>query len=120
MTNNNRCAVPWGNIFAHQREYIDSVYVAPGVNIREPSRMTVGNALLLCNFWRLRQSKGEPALLFKKVDDVHLRVPYGKKRKALDWREMPWMDLEDGESFRMSGSESDAAAGSKKSKGKGR
>jgi hypothetical protein len=120
MANNNKCAVPWGNIFAHQGEYIDPLYVAPGVKIREPSKMTVGDASSLCNFWRRRQSKSEPALRFKKVDEVHVRVPFGTKKRALDWKEMPWMDLEDGESFQSNESDLEAAACSKKSKGKGR
>ena len=120
MTNNSKCAVPWGNIFSHQNDYIDPVYLPLGVKIREPSKMAVGDVLALYNHWRRRQNKGEPVLRFKKVDRVHVRVPFGKKTKTLDWKEMPWMDLEDGESFRSSGSEGEAARSSKKSKGKGR
>jgi hypothetical protein len=108
--------VPWGNIFSKQGEYIDADYVAPGVKIREPSKMTVGDVTSLYNHWKRRKSKGELEFRFKKVNQVHIRVPLGRKRKELDWSEMPWMGEDDEESE----SDGEVAVRSKKSKGKGR
>lgn len=112
-------AVPWGAITADPNKYLEDTQVAVGVVIREPSKMSAVEVRSLYNFWLKRQTKGVVVFRFKSVDPTHVRVPYGSRKKDLDWEGMSWMINSDGEEFEFSEAERAAIAG-KKWKGKAR
>jgi hypothetical protein len=118
-TNNDGVAVPWGAIAADPNKYLEASQVAVGVNIREPSKMSAVEVRSIYEFWLKRQKKKMEVFRFKSVDPTHVRVPYGKRKRNLNWENMSWMDVSDGEDFDLSETER-AERNSGNRKGKGR
>jgi hypothetical protein len=96
MTNNDGVAVPWGALSKNPDKYIDPAYLPSDVKIREPSKMTSNEVGPLYRFWLRREKRGMDVLRFKWVEPSHVRIPFGRKCRDLNWDDMPWM-LEDDE-----------------------
>jgi hypothetical protein len=78
--NNTKVSVPWLLIASDPGKFLDPIYLPPGVELREISKMKSDQLQACYAHWYKRQEHGDPSFIFKHVDPSDVRTP-GRKRK---------------------------------------